>query len=146
MGSGRALALLVVPHTAPTAEHNLKKSGILTLDKDVDPGHEPLVLGGAVEGAAEVPGVVGRGSPEDELAAAQPGDIAAAARVHPGVVLPQLPAHRRGSPASTTQPNHTGFRQNWGFLQANCSQCSYPCHSQINGKGRRVFALPPVRN
>lgn len=129
-----APALLVLPHAAPTAQHHLK-SGILTLDKDIGPGHEPLVLGGAVEGTAEVASVVGHGSPEDELAAAQPGDIAAAAHVHPRVVLPQLPAHRRGSPASTTHPNYTGFRQNWGFFLANRSQCSYPCHSQKNSEG-----------
>lgn len=104
-----------LPALPPTAQHD-SRSGILTLDKDIDPGHGPLELGGAVEGTAEVASVVGRGSPEDDLAAARPGGVAAAADVHAGVVvLPQLPAHRWGSPAST---NHTGFRKNWGFLLA----------------------------
>lgn len=122
---GRAPALLLLPHATPTAQHSLKPE-ILTLHKDVDPGHE---LGGAVEGTAEVASVVGRGSPEGELAAVRPGGIAAAADVHPRVVLPQLPAHGRGSPASTTHPNYSQFRQNWGFLLASHSRCSHPCRS-----------------
>lgn len=82
-----------------------KPKEVLTFNKHINPGHELLAGWGVVMNAGEVPGVAGRGVPEEQRAAALPAAVAAAADVHAGVCplcLPQQPAHRPCSPANST--------------------------------------------
>lgn len=100
-----------LPPTPPTAQHDVRNR-ILTLHIDIDAGQGSLVLGGAAGGTAEVSSVVGCGSPEQQLAAARPGAVTAGAHLHTGIVPSHLPAHRWGSPATTTHTNYTASRKN----------------------------------